>query len=48
MQRSNTVYQRGKSMSVDFNVRGQQEMDFFTGGSIIMDYRLACWSEAMV
>ncbi len=25
---------------VDFDVRGQQEMDFPTGGSIIMDYGL--------
>ncbi len=25
-------------MLVDFDVRGQQEMDFFTGGSVIMDY----------
>ncbi len=24
-------------MWVDFDVRGQQEMDFFTGGTIIMD-----------
>ncbi len=30
-------------MWVDFDVRGEQEMDFFTGGSIIliMDYILA-------
>ncbi len=27
-------------MSVDFDVRGQQEMDFFTGGSVIMYYGL--------
>ncbi len=25
-------------MTGDFEVRGQQEIDFFTGGSIIMDY----------
>ncbi len=25
-------------MWVDFDVRGQQEMDLLTGGSIIMDY----------
>ncbi len=25
-------------MLVDFNVRGKQGMDFFTEGSIIMDY----------
>ncbi len=30
-------------MSVDFDVRGQQGMDFFTGGSVIMD-----WPEATV
>ncbi len=35
-------------MSVDFDVREQQEMDFFTGGSIIMDYGLVFWPEAMV
>ncbi len=27
-------------MWVDFDVRGQQEMDFITGGSIIMDYSI--------
>ncbi len=27
-------------MSVDFDVRGQQVMDFFTGGCIVMDYEL--------
>ncbi len=26
-------------MSVDFDVKGQQLMDFFIGGSVIMDYR---------
>ncbi len=35
-------------MSVDFDVRGQQGMDFFTGGSIIMDYGLVFGSEAMI
>ncbi len=34
-------------MSVDFDVRGQQGMDFFTGGSI-MDYGLVFGSEAMI
>ncbi len=29
-------------MLMDFNVRGQQEMDFFTGGSV-MDYGLVFW-----
>ncbi len=28
------------SRLVDFDVRGQQGMDFFTGGCIIMDYGL--------
>ncbi len=32
-----TVQISEKNMSVDFNVRGQQEMDFSTGGSVIMD-----------
>ncbi len=27
-------------MLVDIDVRGQQGMDFFTGGSIMMDYGL--------
>ncbi len=27
-------------MSLDFDVRGQQGMDFFTEGSVIMDYGL--------
>ncbi len=35
-------------MSVDFEVRGQQGMDFFTGESIIMDYGLEFWPETMV
>ncbi len=26
-------------MSVDFDVKGKQLMDFFIGGSVIMDYR---------
>ncbi len=34
-------------MLVDFDVRGQQGMDFFKGGSVIMDYRLVFWPEAM-
>ncbi len=32
-------------MSVDFNVK-DEEMDFFTGGSVIIDYGF--WPEAMV
>ncbi len=30
-------------MLLDFNVRGQQGMDLFTGGSVIMDYGLKFW-----
>jgi len=30
-------------MSLDFDVRGQQEMDFFTGGGIIMVYGFVFW-----
>ncbi len=40
MHRSSTVYKQQQSktnMSVDFDVREQQGMDFFNGGSI-MDY----------
>ncbi len=35
-------------MPVDFDVRGQQGMDFFTGGSIIMDYGLLLQPDATV
>ncbi len=35
-------------MLVDFDVRGQKGMDFFTGGSVIMDYGLVFWPEATV
>ncbi len=28
-------------MLVDYDMRGQQGMDFFTGGNVIMDYGLA-------
>ncbi len=31
-------------MWADFDVRGQQRMDLFTGGTIIMDYRLIFWT----
>ncbi len=34
-------------MWVDFDVKEQQEMDFFTGGSVIMDYGLF-WPEVAV
>ncbi len=33
---------------VDYHVRGKQRMDFFTGGSVIMDYGLIFWLEATV
>ncbi len=36
------------NMSVDFDMRGQQEMDLFTGGSVIMDYGLTFWLEVIV
>ncbi len=31
-------------MLVDFDVRGQQEMDFFTG--VIMNYELVFWAQS--
>ncbi len=51
MHRSSTVYKQKPSktnMLVDCDVRRWQGMDFFTGGSFIMDYGLAFWPEAMV
>ncbi len=33
---------------INFDVRGQQGMSFLTGGSVIMDYGLIFWPEAMV
>ncbi len=41
----NSPKQFQTSTLVDIDVRGQQEMDFFTGGSIIIDYGLVFWSE---
>ncbi len=35
-------------MLVDFDVKGQQRMDFFTEVSVIMDYGLMFWLEAAV
>ncbi len=35
-------------MWVDFDVRGQQGMDVFTGGSVIMDYGCIFWPEVTV
>jgi len=32
---------------IEFDVKAQQGMDFFTGGSIIMDYGLIFWLEAL-
>ncbi len=48
MHRSNTVYKRKiiQNYLVDFDVRGQQGMDFFTGGNVIMDY--VFWREVTV
>ncbi len=40
-----TVQNGSKQTSVDFDVKGQQGMDFFTGGNIIMDYGLVFWPE---
>ncbi len=40
-----TDYKRKQSktnMLVDFDLRGQQRMEFFTGGSVFMDYGLVC------
>ncbi len=34
-------------MNMEFDVRGQKGMDFFTGVSIIMDYGLIFWPEAV-
>ncbi len=34
-------------MLVDFDVKGQQGIDFFTGGNIIMDYGVSCLPETM-
>ncbi len=35
------------SMSIDFDVRGQQGMDFFTGGSLVMVY-YGLWTNILV
>ncbi len=41
MHISSTVYKQFKTnMSMDFDVRGQQVMDFSSGVCIIMDYGL--------
>ncbi len=32
-------------MLVDFDVRGQERMHLYTGGSFIMDYTLVFWPE---
>ncbi len=45
MHRLSTVYKRKQPETVlhkyvDFDVKEQHEIDFFTGGSIIMDYGL--------
>lgn len=33
---------------LDFNMRGQQERDFFTGRKVIMNYELVFWPDMMV
>ncbi len=49
MHRSSSVYKPKDSKTVlnyvggDFDVRDQQEMDFFTVRSIILDYVLVMW-----
>ncbi len=35
-------------MLEDFDVRGQQEIDFFSGWSVIKNYGLVFWPEATV
>ncbi len=41
---SETVQNRSKQICQWVLIVGeQQEMDFFTGGSVIMDYRLIFW-----
>ncbi len=50
MHRSSTVYKQKQSktnMSLVFDVRGQQGMDFFSGKSLILDYGLIFWSDVM-
>ncbi len=55
MHRSSTIYKSKQSSAflykyvcIDFDVTGQQRMDFFTEGSVIMNYRLVFWPEVMV
>ncbi len=38
LHRSDTVYKPNKPICVDFDVKDKQEMHFFNGGSVIMDY----------
>ncbi len=40
--------QLSTNMLVDLDVRGQQGISFFNGGSVIMDYKLVFWPEVMV
>ncbi len=37
------LWSRVTNMLVDFELRGQQEIDLFTAGSVIMDYELIFW-----
>ncbi len=47
-QKQSATFLNGPYMLVDFDVREQQEMDFFTGGSFIMDYGLIIYLETTV
>ncbi len=46
MHRSSTIYKQNSPKQI-VDVRSQQEMDHFTVGSVIMDYGLVSWPEAM-
>ncbi len=51
MHGSSTVYKQKQSktgMLEILVVRGQQRMDFFTGGNVVLVYRLVFWPEALV
>ncbi len=47
MHRSSTVYKPKQSKQICWwiLVRGQQRIDLFSGGIVIMDYRLVFWPE---
>ncbi len=49
MYKISTVYKQKHSKTVlNQYVRGKEEMDYFTGGSIVTDYGLVFWPEATV